>query len=161
MSRPTARGRSRLRDLPLLLWLTAAIVIAVVHRWLPDANWLMLHLVLLGAVTHSIMVWSFHFTQTLLHAPASELQARWHTRRLGLVTAGTAAVLIGVPTALWPLTLVGGSAVAVAVGWHGLVLWRLLRAALPSRFRVSVRYYLWAAGCLVVGAGFGVALAWG
>ena len=161
MSRPTARGRSRLRDLPLLLWLTAAIVIAVVHRWLPDANWLMLHLVLLGAVTHSIMVWSFHFTQTLLHAPASEQQARLHTRRLGLVTAGTAAVLIGVPTALWPLTLVGGSAVAVAVGWHGLVLWRLLRSALPARFQISVRYYLWAAGCLVVGAGFGVALAWG
>ena len=50
MSRPTARGRSRLRDLPLLLWLTAAIVIAVAHRWLPDANWLMLHLVLVGAV---------------------------------------------------------------------------------------------------------------
>ena len=60
MSGSTARGLSWLRDLPLLGWLLAAVVVALAHRWLPDANWLMLHLVLLGAVTHSILVWSFH-----------------------------------------------------------------------------------------------------
>ena len=50
--RPVGRGRSRLRDLPLIGWLVAAVVIAGIHRWLPDANWLMLHLVLLGALSH-------------------------------------------------------------------------------------------------------------
>lgn len=159
--RPTGRGRSRLRDLPLIGWLLAAIVIALVHRWLADANWLMLHLVLLGALTHSILVWSFHFAQTLLRAPATVEQARLHNVRLGLLTAGAVAVVVGVPTDLWPLTLAGGLVVATAVGWHGLVLLRMLRRALPARFRVSVRYYLWAAASLVVGAGFGVTLAWG
>jgi nitrite reductase (NO-forming) len=161
MSGSTARGRSWLRDLPLLGWLLAAVVVALVHRWLPDANWLMLHLVLLGAVTHSILVWSFHFAQTLLRSSASEQQARLHNRRLGLLTVGAAAVMVGVPTAWWLLTLAGALAVATAVGWHGIVLLRMLRRALPARFRVTVRYYLWAAACLVVGAGFGVTLAWG
>jgi nitrite reductase (NO-forming) len=165
MSRPTgragARGRSRLRDLPLLGWLLAAAVVALAHRSLPDANWLMLHLVLLGALTHSILVWSFHFAQTLLRAPASEAQARWHNRRLGLLTVGAAAVVVGVPTTWWPLTLAGALAVVTAVASHGVVLLRMLRKALPARFRITVRYYLWAAASLVVGAGFGVTLAWG
>ncbi|NMD47167.1 MAG: copper oxidase, partial [Propionibacterium sp.] len=150
-----------MRDLPLIVWLALAVVIAVAHRWLPDANWLMLHLVLLGALTHAIVVWSFHFAQTLLRAPASEAEATLHNRRLGLLTAGAAAVLIGVPTTLWPLTLVGGALVAVAVGWHGLTLWRMLRRALPARFRVTIRYYLGAAASLLVGVGFGVTLAFG
>ncbi len=107
--RPVGRRRSRLRDLPLIGWLAAAVLIAVAHRWLPDANWLMLHLVLLGALTHAIVVWSFHFAQTLLRAPASEAEATGHNRRLGLLTLGAAAVLIGVPTTWWPLTLAGGA----------------------------------------------------
>ena len=82
------RGRSRLRDLPLIGWLVAAVVIAGIHRWLPDANWLMLHLVLLGALTHSILVWSFHFAQTLLRAPATERRPHRAPRRLGLLTGG-------------------------------------------------------------------------
>ncbi len=161
MSRPNARGRSRLRDLPLLGWLAAAAVVAIAHRWLPDANWLMLHMVLLGALTHSIIVWSFHFAQTLLRSPASPRDARWQTTRLGLVTGGAAAVLVGVPTDWWLLTLAGGLAVATAAGWHGLALWHMLRKALPARFQVTVRYYLWAAASLVLGAGLGVTLAWG
>ena len=90
------------------------MLVALGHRWLPDANWLMLHLVLLGAVTHSVLVWSFHFAQTLLRTPVSEQQARWHNRRLGLLTAGAVAVLVGVPTTWWLLTLAGGLVVAVA-----------------------------------------------
>ena len=161
MSRPNARGRSRLRDLPLLGWLLAAVVVAIAHRWLPDANWLMLHMVLLGALTHSILVWSFHFAQTLLRSPASPRDAGWQTKRLGLVTGGAAAVLVGVPTDWWVLTLAGALAVATAATWHGLVLWRMLRKALPARFQVTVRYYLWAAASLVLGAALGVTLAWG
>jgi nitrite reductase (NO-forming) len=161
MSRSTARGRSRLRDLPLLGWLVAAVVVALVHRSVPDAGWLMLHLVLLGALTHSILVWSFHFTQTLLRASVSEAQGRGQNRRLGLLTAGAALVLIGVPSTWWPITLTGATAVATAVGWHGIVLARMLRRALPARFRVTVRYYVWASVSLVVGAGLGATLAWG
>ena len=38
------------------------------HRELPVPRWLLFHLLLLGAVTHSILVWSQHFTDALLHA---------------------------------------------------------------------------------------------
>lgn len=161
MTPPVGRGRSWLRDLPLVCWLSLAFAIALGHRWLPDANWLMLHLVLLGALTHSILVWSFHFAQTVLRTPADPAAASRHARRLGLLTVGAAAVLIGVPTTWWPLTAAGGLLVAVAVGWHAWTLWRMLRRALPGRFRVTVRYYLWAGGCLLVGVGLGVTLAWG
>ncbi|HET7725007.1 MAG TPA: copper oxidase, partial [Propionibacteriaceae bacterium] len=161
MSRPSTRGRSRLRDLPLIGWLVAAVVVALVHRWVPDAGWLMLHLVLLGALTHSIFVWSFHFAQTLLRASATEQQARRQNQRLGLLTVGAVLVVVGVPTTWWLVTLTGAVAVAAAVGWHGLVLLQMLRKALPARFRVTVRYYLWASASLVIGAGLGATLAWG
>ncbi len=151
------RGRSPWRDWPLLGWFVTAVVVALTHRWLPDASWLLLHLVFLGAITHSIMVWSAHFTQTLLRLPVPPHQ----DARLALLTVGAALVLVGVPTTWWPLTLLGGVVVAGAVGWHGVVLFRMLRRALPARFRVTVRYYVTAAASLVVGIGFGVTLAWG
>ncbi|MCA0307637.1 MAG: multicopper oxidase domain-containing protein [Actinobacteria bacterium] len=152
------RGRrSPWRDWPLLGWLVAAVAVALGHRWLADASWLLLHLVLLGALTHSIVVWSAHFAQTLLRQPVPGGQ----DARLALLTAGSVLVLVGVPTTWWPLVVAGGTVVAGAVGWHGLVLVRMLRRALPARFRVTVRYYLAAAGCLLVGIAFGVTLAWG
>lgn len=160
MTRPVGRGRAPWRDYPLLLWLGAAAVVALIHRWLPDANWLLLHLVMLGAVTHSILVWSFHFAQTLLRAPADPAQVVALNRRLILLGSGTLAVLIGVPTLLWWLVLGGGLLISLAVGWHAVALWRMLRNALPSRFRITIRYYLWAAVALLVGISFGVTLAW-
>ena len=161
MTQFLARGTSIWRDLPLVLWLVAAVVVAGVHRWLPDANWLMLHLVLLGAASHAILVWSFHFAQTVLRAPATEAGARQQVVRLGLLAGGTALVLVGVPTAWWPVTLAGASVVAVAVGWHGLALRKMLRRALPARFRITVKYYLASASCLLVGITLGVITAWG
>ncbi len=161
MSRPLARGTSPLRDLPLVGWLVGAFGVAVAHRWLPDATWLLLHLVLLGAVSHAIMVWSFHFAQTLLRFPTTERDLRNQSLRLGLLAAGAATVLVGVPTTWWPVTVTGATLVATAVAWHGSTLWRMLRRALPARFRVSVHYYLGAAAALLVGIGLGVTLAWG
>ena len=161
MTRSLARGTSFWRDLPLVLWLVAAIVVSVIHRWLPDASWLMLHLVLLGAASHAILVWSFHFAQTVLRAPATEAGSRQQIVRLGLLAAGTALVLVGVPATWWPVTLGGATLVAVAVGWHALALRRMLRGALPARFKVTVRYYLAAAACLLVGITLGVITAWG
>lgn len=60
------RGRRSLRDFTTLIWLVAAAVVAVIHRWVPEATWLMVHLIALGAITHSVMVWSAHFTAALL-----------------------------------------------------------------------------------------------
>ncbi|WP_431473251.1 hypothetical protein [Ornithinimicrobium sp. W1665] len=141
--------------------MTLAVLLTLVHPFLPGSRWLMVHLVLLGALTHSIMVWSTHFTQALLKTRPGLDDRRDQSRRLTLLLVGTTVTLVGVPTSTWEVTVVGASLVSVAVGWHGVQLWRRLRAALPGRFRVTVRYYLAAAVCLPVGAALGATLALG
>ena len=162
--RPTAatlpgRGNWPLRDHPTTLWLTAALVVAAVGRGLPASDWLVVHLVLLGAVTHAVMVWSTHFTQALLKTPPTLDGRRQQGRRLALLLLGSTLVIVGVPAGWWPVTVAGATCAAGAVMWHGVQLWRRLRAALPGRFRITIRYYLAAAACMPVGATFGVLLA--
>lgn len=151
------RGLRPLVDLPVLIWLAAAVVVALIHPLIPAPRWLMLHLVLLGAISNAIVVWSNHFTHTLLHVPDED--RRGEQVRLSLLNAGVVAVIAGVLSEVWPVTVVGASMVAVAVGWHGWTLARTLRTALPARFGRSVRYYVAAACFLPVGAVFGVLLA--
>lgn len=157
----STRGNWALRDRPSLVWLILAGVVALAHRWIPAATWLMVHLVLLGALTHAAMVWSTHFTQALLKTPPGLDDRKRQSQRLTLLLLGTTLVLVGVPTVTWPLTVAGATLVCVAVVWHAVMLWRRLRTALPGRFRVTVRYYLAAAAYVPVGATFGTVLAKG
>lgn len=119
----------------------------------------MVHLVLLGALSHAIMVWSHYFCEALLKVSGGQNSRRNQSRRVSLLLVGAVLVLVGVPTGIWMLTLVGASLVAIAVSWHGWTLWRMLRQSLPGRFRVTVRYYIVSATSLVVGAGLGATLA--
>ena len=161
-SRPGgARGHWALRDRPGVLWMVLAVVVALAHPFIAESRWLMVHLVLLGALTHSIMVWSTHFTQALLKTRPGLDDRRIQSRRIMLLLVGTTLTLIGVPTAQWWLTVVGATLVSTAVVWHGVQLWRRLRASLPGRFRVTIRYYLGAAVALPVGAALGATLALG
>ena len=156
----TTRGSS-MRDRPVVIWLGLAVLVALVHPFVDDSRWLMVHLVVLGAVTHSIMVWSVHFTGALLRSRPDLESRRRQTYRLAMLAAGTTLVLVGVPTAVWPVTVVGAVLVSTAVVWHARMLVVRLRKALPGRFRITVRYYILAATCLPVGALFGVLLARG
>jgi nitrite reductase (NO-forming) len=151
------RGFWPLRDLPVLGWLAATVVVALVHPVVPAPRWLMIHLLLLGAVSHAILVWSRYFTDALLHTAGAD--RRGQERRLLLLNGGVVGVVTGVLTGVWPLTLLGATAVGTAVVWHGWTILRQLRAALPSRFGSSVRYYVAAACFLPVGAGLGTVLA--
>ena len=163
-SRPTTSAPRRswpLRDRPGLAWLALAALLTLVHPFVPASEWLLVHLVLLGALTHSAIVWSTHFTQALLKTPTDLDDRRQQDRRIIALIVGVGAVLVGVPTGWWPLTAVGATAVSGAVAWHGIQLWRRLRRALPGRFRVTVRYYLAAAACVPIGAGLGAWLARG
>ena len=159
--RPPRRGRFPLRDRPGVVWLTLAVVVALLHPFVPAATWLLVHLVLLGAMTHSAMVWSTHFTQALLKTPESLDTRPWQNRRILLMLVGATSVLAGVPSGVWPLTVAGAGVVSLAVAWHGAALWRRLRHALPGRFRITVRYYVAAAACVPVGASLGAWLARG
>ena len=159
VSRQGSRGFWPLRDLPVLVWLAATVVVALVHPFVPAPRWLMIHLLMLGAVSHAIVVWSRYFTDALLHS--ADEDRRGQNRRLLLLNGGVILVVVGVPSDVWPLTLLGATAVGFAVLWHGWTILRQLRAALPARFGPSVRYYVAAACFLPVGAGLGTALARG
>ncbi len=164
MTRPRGnlrRPRSFARDGLGLVWLVAAVVVAVAHRLIPDSTWLTIHLVLLGALTHAILVWSAHFAQALLRSVPKPNDHVLIDLRLWLHAAGSTAVFVGVPTAMWWLVVVGATSVTVAVVWHAVVLVKDMRAALPGRFRITLRYYLAAAALLPVGVAFGATLAFG
>ncbi len=150
-----------MRDRPSVFWLVLAALVSLVHPFVPESRWLMVHLVMLGAVTHSVLVWSTHFAQALLKTPDDLDPRRRQSARLGLLMAGVSLVVIGVPTTWWPLTVTGATLVAAAVLWHAAMLWRRTRHALPGRFRITIHAYLAAAATLPVGATFGVLLARG
>lgn len=150
------RGFSPWRDLPAMVWLAAIVVVAFAHPLVPEPRWLLLHLLLLGAVTHSIVVWSQYFADAVLHVPSTPRPAL-----LALLALGALTVMVGTQTARWPVTLAGAVAVAGAVLWHAVRLTGQLRRALPARFTGVVRYYVAAAALLPVGATLGVLLARG
>ncbi len=156
-----SRGFSPLRDLPALLWLLALLGAVAAHPFIPAPRWLMIHLLLLGAVTHSIVVWSQHFADTLLHTPPRSGDPRARSSRLLALNLGVVLVVAGVLADVWPVTAVGATAVAVAVGWHGVALILQMRRALPARFGTTVRYYVAAAALLPVGVFLGVLMARG
>jgi len=156
-----SRGFRPLRDLPAVMWLLATVAVAVVHPFVPAPRWLMVHLLLLGAVTHSILVWSQHFADALLHTQPLPGDARRRSTRLAVLNAGVLGVVTGVVADVWPVTAVGAGAVTLAVADHGVTLVRQMRRALPARFGATVRYYVAAAALLPVGALLGVLMARG
>jgi nitrite reductase (NO-forming) len=149
-------GFSPLRDLPAVLWLAAVVVVALVHRDVAAPRWLLFHLLLLGAVTHSILVWSQHFSDALLHNAPTAAAYRNRSLRLLLCNGGALLVVVSVLAGQWRPAAVGGAAVALAVGWHSVSLFSQLRRALGSRFACTVRYYIASAALLPFGLLFGV-----
>lgn len=141
-----------LRDLPTVFWLLAALAAAVLHASLPAPRWLLIHLLLLGAVSHSILVWSRYFADALLHLPVRPVDRERQSSRLALLNGGAVVVVVGVLAAQWVITAVGATAIAGAAVWHGTVLFLQLRRALKARFAMTVRYYVVAAALLPVGA---------
>ncbi len=140
------------------LWLVAAAVVVGVHRFIPTGGWLMVHLVLLGAVSTAILVWSQHFADTLLRRspPGGRL---FHGIRLLGHTLGALLVVAGVVTGLWPVVAAGGLVVAIAAVAHVVSLSVQSRGALPARFAPLVRFYVAAGLFLVIGVTVGVVMA--
>jgi nitrite reductase (NO-forming) len=161
MTRDRSRGFWPLRDLPVVVWLAATVVVALVHPFVPAPRWLLIHLLLLGAVSHAILVWSRHFADALLHSAPRDGDRRRQSTRLMLLNGGVLLVLTGVVGGLWPVTVAGAAGVAGAVVWHGAALVRQVRRALPGRFRSTVHYYVAAACFLPAGALLGTLVARG
>ncbi|MFC7279960.1 hypothetical protein ACFQS1_38885 [Paractinoplanes rhizophilus] len=131
-------------------YLGALAVLAFAHPFAPDWYWLAVHLLLLGAATNAILVWSAHFTAAVLRVPPPP-HRRGEILRLAVLNAGVVAVLTGGGTDRAWLGLAGAAAVFAAVAGHLAWLAARLRAALPARFAVTVRYYSAAAVALLTG----------
>lgn len=144
----------------VLVWLLAAAVLTVAHRWVPAAQWLMVHLLLLGAVSTAILLWSQHFADTLLRQPAPGGR-RGLVVRLAAHTAGAVLVVVGLAVPVFPLVVAGSVLVAGAGLAQAVVIGRQLRSALPTRFRPLARWYVCAGALLPLGVGCGVLLARG
>jgi len=140
------------------LWLLAAAVVVVIHRFVPVGGWLMLHLLLLGAVSTAVLVWSQHFADTLLRRAAWGGR-RFHGVRLSAHTVGAVIVVIGMVADVWPLVLAGGILLGLNALVHAASLILQGRGGLPARFAPLVRYYVFASISLAVGVSLGVILA--
>jgi nitrite reductase (NO-forming) len=140
-------GRSgwhrRVALLPLA-YLAGIVAVGLAHPVLPQWRWLVIHLLLLGAVTNAIVIWSAHFTAAILRVPANR---RGEALRLATLNLGVLAVVAG---GTW-VGVAGAGFVFAAICAHLVWLRARLRAALPARFTVTVRYYVAAAVALLVG----------
>ena len=139
-------------------WLLAAGLIAVLPGVPREGTWLVVHLLLLGAVSTAIFIWSQHFADTLLRRQAAGGRVGLGARIL-THTAGALAVVAGIVAGSWPVVVAGGILVALAAVAHAASLAVQLHGALPARFAPLVRYYIAAAACLVVGVTLGVIMA--
>lgn len=148
-------------NLPTAVWLLATVAVAIGHRFVPEGGWLLVHMLMLGAVTNAILVWSAHFADALLHRPVTVASRRWQAARLALLNASIVVVVAGVLTATWQVTAVGATGVGGAVAAHGAVLALAARRALPSRFASTIAYYVAACSLLPVGAALGAVLSAG
>ncbi|MEU8623020.1 multicopper oxidase domain-containing protein [Streptomyces sp. NPDC048623] len=141
-------------------WLALFAAVGSAHHFLPHAFWLLVHVLLLGAVTNAIVIWSGHFAASILRLPEANRGAP-AALRLVCLNAGAVGVIGGMYVDRWYVVLAGGSLVAGAVTAHAIWLVRLMRRALPGRFSMTVRYYVAASALLPVGAALGVVMARG
>jgi hypothetical protein len=144
-----ARWHRRVGVVPVA-YLIAIVVVGVSHPFLPQWRWLLVHLLLLGAATNAILVWSTHFTAAVLRAPAPASR-RPEAIRLVLLNAGVLGVLVAGTTGPPWLAVPAAALVFAAVAAHLTALALRLRRALPAPLRVTVHYYLAAAVALLVG----------
>ena len=144
---------------PVAAYLASLVAISVVNRYVPETHWLLVHLLLLGAVTNAIFVWSSHFADALLRRRATAGSRRWQVVKIAALNVGVLTVVAGMVSGVWILTLVGSVVVGAAAAAHGITLALQIRTALASRFGATVRYYICASLALPFGAGLGAVLA--
>ncbi len=131
-------------------YLAAAVVVGLLALAGFPLTWLLLHLLLLGAVSNAIVVWSTHFTAAILRVPAADRRLP-EAARLGALNIGILAVLAGGSIGPAWLGVTGAAIVFAAITAHLAGLAAMARRALPARFTVVVWYYLAAGIALLTG----------
>lgn len=164
--RASGRGTwHRRASKPVSYWMFALIGALLLHRIIPNSGWLMVHMVTLGLITNSILIWSQHFTEALMKIKIPDEQRKVQVGRIFTLNAGIVLLMIGmvgqlsVP-GLYAATVVGALVVGTMVAWHGIYLMGQVRRALPSRFGATIRFYIVAALLLPLGALLGAMVAY-
>ena len=159
-TRPSRRARRHLlvAGFVLAYLATAGTVVALGER-VAGGRWLALHLVLLGAATNAIVVWSEHFAAALLRTPP--VSERVATGRALALNVGVVAVLAGVHGGRTGAAAAGALLAGVVVLGHGLILAGRIGRALPARLSMTVWFYVAAGAALLAGMGLGLWLAGG
>jgi nitrite reductase (NO-forming) len=162
MQRPGRGGRARRHLLVagfVVAYLAAGGVTVALGDRVTGGLWLAVHLVLFGAATNAIVVWSEHFAAALLRAvPVSERTA---TVRALALNFGVVAVLGGVHTGRPVLTAAGAWLVGAVVLAHAIALGARIGRALTGPLAGTVWFYVAASAALLAGMGLGVLLAGG
>ncbi|WP_124053930.1 hypothetical protein [Arcanobacterium ihumii] len=162
MKKNSNKGRVRhLRDFVAVVWIIMAAAVVVGRSYFTAYEWLAIHILFLGALTHSAMVWSEYFSHTLLKSRASDRDNFTQDCRIIMLAIGASLVFIGFPAGLWILVAIGATFVGVAIIWHVVYILMKVRVALPGRFRIVLRYYEIAGLMLPCGATVGIILAIG
>lgn len=128
----------------------AALVWVMGGSELPGGRWLAVHLFTLGVLTNLVVGLSYHFAQTLLHAPA-----RSRVGRLVAVNTGALLVLTGLPAGRRWLVTAGATVLTASVLWLYVDLRRMRKASLTRRFAFVVRAYEGACSAFIHGAVLG------
>ena len=164
--RASGRGTwHRRASKPVSHWMFTLVGVLLLHKLIPNSGWLMVHIVTLGLITNSILIWSQHFTEALMKIKIPDEHRGTQVRRIFILNAGILVLMIGmvgqlsVP-GLYAATVVGALIVGSMVAWHGIYLLKQVRQALPSRFGVTIRFYIVAALLLPLGAAFGGMIAY-
>lgn len=153
------RAWHRKASRPVSIWMVVFILVGLVHPFLPDGPWLLVHIFTLGILTNSIVLWSQNLTERFLGRKLDSTARPAQLTRIYLLNAGAVAVLVGQPARWYWLTWAGALVVAVALAWHAVVLAGQANAA-PRR-HPGVAGFVASACYLPVGAVFGAALSAG
>ena len=119
-----------------------------------DPKWILVHLLLLGAITNLIFVWSSHFTATLLRLPPETDHKRYLVRVI-ILNIGTIGIIVGKIQEIKFLMAFGAVAVVTSACLHARSIQLQIAKALPSRFKKIPRFYITSSLFLVLGGVLG------
>jgi nitrite reductase (NO-forming) len=150
----------RYAHIPTPLYLLVIIFGLPWIRRSSDPMWVLVHLLLLGAITNLIFVWSSHFTATMLRLPPESDRKRYITR-VFVLNLGVISVIVGKIQGLKFLMAYGAAAVVVSAGLHANSIRIQIARALPTRFKKIPRFYVASALFLILGGILGGLLSQG
>ncbi|MEI6294455.1 MAG: hypothetical protein WCO95_00195 [Actinomycetes bacterium] len=125
-----------------------------------DPKWILVHLLLLGAITNLIFVWSSHFTATMLRLPQEADRKRYLVRVI-ILNLGVISVIVGKVQERKFLMAFGAAAVVISAGLHVRSIQIQIARALPTRFKTIPRFYIVSALFLILGGVLGGLLSQG